>query len=90
MTEFVVLREKMYAYRKIGKEVEEKRCKAKKNVLFLRVLHLMIIRPACLMMKRYTESKYCLRIRSMRCTQLIIIRQPSTETMIRGLCRLME
>ena len=27
MTEFVALRAKMYAYRKIDKEVEEKRCK---------------------------------------------------------------
>ena len=26
MTKFVALRAKMYAYRKIGKEVEEKRC----------------------------------------------------------------
>ena len=31
MTEFVALRAKMYAYRKIGKEVEEKRCKGTKN-----------------------------------------------------------
>ena len=32
--EFVVLRAKMYAYRKIGKEVEEKRCKAQKSEYF--------------------------------------------------------
>ena len=31
MTEFVALRAKMYAYRKIGKEVEEKRCKGTKK-----------------------------------------------------------
>ena len=31
MTEFVSLRAKMYAYRKIGKEVEEKRCKCTKK-----------------------------------------------------------
>ena len=31
MTEFVALRPKMYAYRKIDKEVEEKRCKGTKN-----------------------------------------------------------
>ena len=31
MTEFVALREKTYAYRKIGKEVEEKRCKGTKK-----------------------------------------------------------
>ena len=30
MTEFVALRAKMYAYRKIVKEVEEKRCKSTK------------------------------------------------------------
>ena len=32
ITEFVVLRAKMYAYRKIDKEVEEKRCKGAKKV----------------------------------------------------------
>ena len=31
MTEFVALRAKMYAYRKIDKEVEEKRCKGTKK-----------------------------------------------------------
>ena len=31
MTEFVALRAKMYAYREIGKEVEEKRCKGTKK-----------------------------------------------------------
>ena len=31
MTEFVALRAKMYVYRKIGKEVEEKRCKGTKK-----------------------------------------------------------
>ena len=31
MTESVALREKMYAYRKIDKEVEEKRCKGTKK-----------------------------------------------------------
>ena len=31
MTEFVSLRAKMYAYRKIGKEVEEKCCKCTKK-----------------------------------------------------------
>ena len=35
MTEFVALKAKMYAYRKIDKEVEEKRCKGtKKCVVF--------------------------------------------------------
>ena len=32
LTEFVTLRAKMYAYRKIDKEVEEKRCKRYKKV----------------------------------------------------------
>ena len=32
MTEFVALTTKMYAYRKIDKEVEEKRCKGTKKV----------------------------------------------------------
>ena len=31
LREFVALREKMYAYRKIYKEVEEKRCKSTKK-----------------------------------------------------------
>ena len=35
MAEFVALRAKMYAYRKIDKEVEEKRCKGTKSVWFL-------------------------------------------------------
>ena len=33
MTEFVALRTKMYAYRKIDKEVEEKRCKGTKKCM---------------------------------------------------------
>ena len=74
MTEFVALREKTYAYRKIGKEVEEKRCKGTKSVWFLKALRLMIAGPASLMIKQYIGSKHCLRIRSMRCTRLINIR----------------
>ena len=34
ITEFVALRAKMYVYRKIDKEVEEKRCKGKKKCGF--------------------------------------------------------
>ena len=68
MNEFVVLKAKMYAYRKIDKEVE-----AQKSVWFLKALRLKTIGPACLMVKRYIESKCCLRIRSMRYTQLIRI-----------------
>ena len=35
MTEFVALRAKMYAYRKIDKEVEEKRCKGTKKCVVI-------------------------------------------------------
>ena len=68
MNEIVALRAKMYAYRNIDKEVE-----AQKSVWFLKTLRLKTIGPACLMVKRYIESKCCLRIRSMRYTQLIRI-----------------
>ena len=71
MIELVVLKAKMYAYRKIDKELE-----AQKSVLFLKALRLKTIRPACLMVKRYRESKCCLRIRSLRYTQLIRIIEP--------------
>ena len=74
MTEFVALRAKMYAYGKIDKEVEEKHCKGTKKCVVSEGLCLMTIRPACLMVKRYTGSKCCLRIRSMRCPRLINIR----------------
>ena len=68
MTEFVALRAKMYAYRKIDKEVEEKHCKDIKSVWFLKTLRLMTTKPACLMVKQYTESKCCWRTRNTRCT----------------------
>ena len=74
MTEFVALRAKMYAYRKIDKEMEEKRCKGTKKCVVSEGLTFMIIRTACLMVKRYTGSKCCLRIKSMKCTGLINIR----------------
>ena len=51
MTEFVALRTKMYAYRKIDKEVEEKCCKGTKSVWLLKALHLMTTRPAYLKVK---------------------------------------
>ena len=38
MTEFVALKAKMYAYRKIDKEVEEKRCKGTKRCVVSEVL----------------------------------------------------
>ena len=64
MTEFVALRAKMYAYKKIGhlaaqherKKVEEKRCKGTKKCVVAKALRLMTIRPACLMVKQYTGS----------------------------------
>ena len=90
MAEFVASRAKMYAYRKIDKEVEEKCCTGTKNACFLKALCVILIRPACLMVKRYIESNCCLRMRSMRCTRLISIRKPSIDTMIRGSCRPME
>ena len=74
ITEFAVLRAKMYAYRKIDKEVEKSAAKVQKSVWFLKALSLMTTRPACLMVKQYTESKCCLRTRNTRCTRLISIR----------------
>ena len=62
MTEFVALRAKMYAYRKIDRLVaqhehfvayDEKCCKGTKSVWFLKALCLMTIRSACLMVKQY-------------------------------------
>ena len=38
MTEFVTIRAKMYAYRKIDKEVEEKRCKGTKKCVISETL----------------------------------------------------
>ena len=38
MTEFLALKAKMYAYRKIDKGVKEKHCKDTKRVWFLKVL----------------------------------------------------
>ena len=67
MTEFVALRAKMYAYRKIDRLVaqhehfvgcDEKCCKGTKKVWFLRALRLMTTRPACLMVKQYKEGKF--------------------------------
>ena len=83
MTEFVALRAKMYACRKIDRlaaqhehfaACNEKRCKGTKKCVVLKALRLMTIRPACLMVKQYIRSKSCLRIRSMRCTRFLSIR----------------
>ena len=69
MTKFAALRAKMYAYRKIDKEVEEKHCKDTKEDVVL-----MTTRTACLMVKQYTESKCFLRRRNTRCTRSTSIR----------------
>ena len=66
MTESVALRAKMYAYRKSTK--------VQKSVWFLKDVRSMIISPACLMVKRYTGSKHCLKIRSTKYTPLISIK----------------
>ena len=83
MTEFVALRAKIYASRRIDRQVaqhehfvacDKKRCKGAKSVWFLKALRLMTAGLVCLMVKRYTGSKCCLRIRSMRFARLISIR----------------
>ena len=65
MTEFVALRAKMYAYRKIDRLVAQQSilwpvmksaAKAQKSVWFLKALCLMTIRPACLMVKQYNRA----------------------------------
>ena len=72
--EFVTLRAKMYAFRKIDKEVAEKRCKSTKKCVVSAGLTFDDYKT-CLFDGEmiYTESKHCLRIRSMRCTRLINI-----------------
>ena len=80
MPEFVTLRVKMFAYRKKDCLADQHEhfvtCveKKPKSVWFLKALRLMTIRHASLMVKQYTESKCCLRIRSMSCKRLISIR----------------
>ena len=52
MTEFVALRAKMYAYRKIDKKKWRKTAaKVQKSVWLLKAIRLMTLRPACLMVK---------------------------------------
>ena len=74
--QFVASRAKMYAYRKIDKEVEEKRCKGTNKCVVSEGLTFddYTTRPACLMVKRYIESKCCLRTRNTRCTRSTSIR----------------
>ena len=74
MTDFVVLRAKMYAYRKIEKEVEEKHCKGTKKCVVSQGLTFDDYKTCLFDVETvYREQKF-LRIRSMRCTRLINIR----------------
>ena len=62
MTEFGILREKMYPYRTINKKLEDKRWNSTTKCVVAE-------RPACLMVKQNTESKCCSRIRNKRFTR---------------------
>ena len=73
MTDFVALRTKMYAYKKIDKEVQKNCCKGTKMYVVAEGLILDDYKT-CLMVKGYIESKCCLRRRSTWCTWLISIR----------------
>ena len=74
MTDFVALRAKMYAYRRIEKEVEEKHCKGTKKCVVSQGLTFDDYKTCLFDVETvYREQKF-LRIRSMRCTRLINIR----------------
>ena len=79
MTEFVTLRAMMYAYRKIDKEVQEKRCKGTKKSVVSEGLTFddskacLFDGETMLSVEQTMLSKCCLRLRSMRCTRLINI-----------------
>ena len=74
MTDFVALRAKMYVYRKIEKEVEEKHCKGTKKCVVSQGLTFDDYKTCLFDVETvYREQKF-LRIRSMRCTRLINIR----------------
>ena len=75
MTEFVALRAKMYAYRKIDKGVKEKRCKGTKKCVVSEGLTFDDYKT-CLFDGKTMRRKCCLRIKSMRFTRLISIRYP--------------
>ena len=65
MTELVALRAKMYAYRKINKEVEEKRCKGTKKCVVSEGLTFKDYKVRLLDGETiYRESKFCLRTRN--------------------------
>ena len=83
MTEFVVLRAKMYAYRKIDfltaqhehfVACDEKRCKGTKKCVVFEDLTFDDYKTCLFDGKTCTKRKCCLRIRSMRFMRLISIR----------------
>ena len=82
MTEFVVLRAKMYTYRKIDCraaqhehiKVEEKCCQGTKKCVVAAGLTFDDYKTCLFDGEKYTGSKCSLRIRSTSCTQSIGIR----------------
>ena len=71
MTEFVALRAKMCAYRKIDKKMEENRCKGTKKCVVAEGYTFDDFKACLFNGKTYIGSKCCLRIRSTRCTRSI-------------------
>ena len=63
MTEFIALRTKMYAHRKIDQEVEEKRCKGTKKCVDSEGLTFDDYKTCFLMVKQNIRSKCCLKIK---------------------------
>ena len=74
MTEFVVLRAKVYVYRKIDKEAEEKRCKDTKKCAVSEGLMFDDYKTCLFDGERCKESKCCLKTRSTWCIRLISTR----------------
>ena len=70
MTEFVALRAKMYAYRRIDKEVEEKHCKGTQNCVVSEGLTFDDYKTYLFNGEMIYREQHCLRIRSMRCARL--------------------
>ena len=74
MTELVALRAKMCVYRKIDKEMEEKRCKGTKKCVVSEGLTFDDYKTCLFDGKTIYREQCCLRIRSMRFTRLISIK----------------
>ena len=74
MTEFVALRGDMYAYRKIDKEVEEKRCKGTKKCVVSEGLTFENYKTCLFDGKTVYREQMLFEKRSTRCTRLINIR----------------